>query len=72
MKKFVLATLVLLIGIGGAQVGHAQTANVIENQNNVRAQFKKYEFKSYPPSKYIGMTLIKVQKTSGGYIGWYV
>ncbi len=31
MKKFVLATPVLLIGIGGAQVGHAQTANLIEN-----------------------------------------
>ncbi len=31
MKKFVLATPVLLIGIGGAQVGLAQTANLIEN-----------------------------------------
>lgn len=72
MKKLVLFAFVLLIGIGCAEVGYAQTDSIMENNAHVRAQFKKYPFNSYPPSKYLGMTLVKVDKVSGGYVGWYV
>ncbi|GGI65055.1 hypothetical protein ACFQOY_08560 [Enterococcus alcedinis] len=72
MKKFILAALVLSIGIGSAQVGYAETDISVGNQNNMRASYEMHKFKSYPPSKYLGMTLMKVEKTSGGYIGWYV
>lgn len=72
MKKIVLFAFVLLIGIGGAEVGYAQTDSIMENNAHVRVQIKKYPFNSYPPAKYMGMTLIKVEKISGGYRGWYV
>ncbi|MEG0292716.1 hypothetical protein [Enterococcus sp.] len=72
MKKLILVAFVLLVGIGGAQVGYAQTDSIMENNAYTRAQIKKYPFNSYPPSKYLGMTLVKVDKVSGGYVGWYV
>lgn len=71
MKKLILVAFVLLVGIGGAQVGSA-TEYVHEEGLQTRAIIKQYFFSQYPPKTYYGMTLIKVEKISGGYRGWYV
>lgn len=70
MKKLVAAAFMFCI-IGGSQIAHAEE---VEYTDNVEAllSLTPYEFKNYPPSTYNGKTLVKVEKLSDRYRGWYI
>ncbi|EOT25948.1 hypothetical protein [Enterococcus saccharolyticus] len=70
MKKLILAALLFSIA-SGTQVAHAEEVSSTDNAETY-VSFVSYDFKNYPPSTYAGKTLVKVEKISMGYRGWYL
>lgn len=70
MKKLILAALLFSIA-SGSQVIHAEEVNST-NQVEALSLLTSYDFKNYPPSTYAGKKLVKVEKISTGYRGWYI
>lgn len=73
MKKIIWLGLLfgMMVSFPSA-VAQAETVQVAETESTPRADIIPFDFKSYPPKTYRGMVLVRVDKTKGGYVGWYV
>lgn len=72
-KKYVCISLILIsVSLKGTLTS---AENIKQNQFSAeigRAQFKWFHFSSKPPKKHKGYNLVKVEKVSDGYIGYYL
>jgi len=75
MKKIYLLSTLLIIGtffVVNQETDAAENILFDTEQSTDAINYQHFEFKSYPPKKYKGLTLILVSKTKNGYIGTYL